>query len=207
MGCWISHTINIQVYTSLPCFLSLKNRSLSVMFFCCQRSLHSIYQNDYDRSVVGFFLYTALVLGTVSLWALTMKLWHFLFPRNNWKHIYLIRYEQLHCAFAAIVWKAITYTCFSSIQKDTWNIHLAIIHSALDLQVRILMCQSCMSAHSRYTLCKSCSWYDASWAVKIGCNQWRSQYGANGAAAPPELPKVTPPICPDPLSFFSSTSM
>ena len=32
--------------------------------------------------------------------------------------------------------------------------------------------------------------------------QWRSQYGANGAAAPPELPKVTPPICPDPLSFF-----
>ena len=36
-------------------------------------------------------------------------------------------------------------------------------------------------------------------------NQWRSQYEANGAAAPPELPKVTPPICPDPLSFFSSS--
>ena len=32
--------------------------------------------------------------------------------------------------------------------------------------------------------------------------QWRSQYGANGARAPPETPKVTCAIRPDPMRFL-----
>ena len=115
-----------------PAFLS--SGPFSVTFCSCRRSSHSTYQNCYNLRP-GFIRTRVLLLGTVFRRTLKMELWLFLFSRNYWKHIYLLRYEQLHCAFAAIVWK-VHYKYQFQFNFKVW------LHTALSCNHQLFACPS-----------------------------------------------------------------
>ena len=74
--------------------------------------------------------------------------------RNYWKHIYLLRYEQLHCAFAAIVWK-VHYKYqfqFNSIQRMSHDHDMTYVKKwtlIVSLWLRIRMQIKCSASFKR----------------------------------------------------------